>query len=150
MKLRPGVDACLGCLLARGERLGPLVPGSRLDERFATHRIHTARALRRHPRANGPASLAERFPVRARRAPADARALDLGRTWVLDVARRGDLDAVARDVAADPAVEYCEPDRVATIQLVPNDPFFGSAGSWGQGFDDLWGTKRIGAAAAWT
>jgi subtilisin family serine protease len=146
VKLRTGADACIGCLLAQRRPLGALVPGSRLDQRFARHGIRTARPLRR-PRPA--AMLALRFPGRARRASAAARAPDLDRTWVLDVAGRGDLDAVARDVAADPAVEYCEPDRVATVQLVPNDPFFGSTGSSGQPFDDLWGAKRIGAPAAW-
>jgi subtilisin family serine protease len=34
-------------------------------------------------------------------------------------------------------------------QAVPNDPYFRTADSWGQGFDDLWGVKRIRADRAW-
>ena len=145
VKLRPGTDACVDCLVGQQRRPGALPPGSRLDQRFAAHGIRGARALRRH-RPAGTSALAGRLRRQAPPAPA---APDFDRTWVLDVAGHGDLEAVARDIAADPAVEYCEPDRVATVQLVPNDPFFGSAGSWGQLFDDLWGTKRIGAPAAW-
>jgi subtilisin family serine protease len=149
LKLRPAADVCIGCRLANGQRLGPLVPGSRLDELFAAHGIRAARRLRRHPPSVGRAPLPTRFPQRARRAPAGAPAPDFDRTWVVDTPRRGNLNAIARAIAADPAVEYCEPDRVAEVAFVPNDPFLASSGSWGQPFDDLWGIERIGAPAAW-
>src|SRR6185503_7901336 len=145
----PAADVCIGCRLANGQRLGPLVPGSHLDQLFAAHGIRAARQLRRHHPSTGHGSMQTRFPQRARRAPAGARAPDFDRTWVVDTARRGNLDAIARAIAADPAVEYCEPDRVAEVVFVPNDPFLASSGSWGQPFDDLWGIERIGAPAAW-
>ncbi len=148
MKLRPGADACVGCRLANGQRLGTLAPGSRLDQLFSTHGVRSARRLRRHLPASGGAA-GTRFPVRTRRAPASARAPEFERTWVLRLERRGNLGAVAREIAGDPAVEYCEPDQPFEIALVPDDPFFASTGSWGQPFDDLWGPKRIGAPAAW-
>jgi len=32
----------------------------------------------------------------------------------------------------------------------PNDPFYQSQGSWGQGYDDLWGIKKINSDSAWS
>lgn len=37
-----------------------------------------------------------------------------------------EVEALARKLAADPAVEYAEPDRRMFIALVPNDPLFNS------------------------
>jgi len=46
---------------------------------------------------------------------------------------------------ADPAVLSAEEDKVVHASYVPNDPSYSSAGSWGQGYDDLYGLKKIGA-----
>ncbi len=40
-------------------------------------------------------------------------------------------------------------DRLGTAVTDPDDPFFVSAGSWGQSFSDLWGLFQIEAPAAW-
>jgi subtilisin family serine protease len=159
LKLRPGADVCFSCRIKRGERLGAIVPGSHLDALNARFGVRSARPLVRTrgnpadpetkpvPAFRG--SARQRFPQRARRAPAGAVEPDFSRTYLLDLRRRTDLDAVARAYADDPAVEYCEPDLAVEVALTPNDPYFASAGSWGQSFDDLWGTKRIAAPAAW-
>ncbi len=160
IKLREGVDTCLSCQLMHGRNLGQLVPGSRLDELNRRYDVRRARPLfRTHAAGLEPerasaatarrARVAERFQARTQRAPRGAVAPDLSRTYVLELRRRPDMDAVANAYAADPAVEYCEPDRVVRAAFSPNDPFFSSQGSWGQNFDDLWGVKRIGAPAAW-
>jgi subtilisin family serine protease len=146
VKLRPGITVCLACQLARSARLGMVAPGSRLDELLAARGIRSARALLRHV----PAGAARgRFPLRAGRGAPVTDTPTFERTWVLSVPGGADLDAVARELAADPAVEYAEPDRARQVTLEPNDPYFASSGSWGQHFDDLWGVKRIGAPAAW-
>lgn len=49
----------------------------------------------------------------------------------------------------DPHVEYAQPDYEMRATLIPNDPYYQSSNSWGQGYDDLWGLKRINAAQAW-
>ncbi len=149
VKLRPGITTCLACQLARGARLGTIAPGSRLDDLLAAHGIRSARALRRHVPAGAPGAARGRFPLRAGRGAPAADPPTFERTWVLSVPDGADLDAVARELTADPAIEYAEPDRARQVTLVPNDPYFASSDSWGQHFDDLWGVKRIGAPAAW-
>ena len=92
-----------------------------------------------------------RFPVRAQRAPAGAVAPDLANTVVLnlDHLSAAEVAETVRSLQADPDVLYAEEDQVVRIQYVPNDPFYSSSGHWGQGFDDLYGLKQIGAAQAW-
>ena len=36
-----------------------------------------------------------------------------------------------------------------TIQMDPNDPYYKSQNSWDQGYDDLWGLKKIECNKAW-
>lgn len=61
-----------------------------------------------------------------------------------------DLEAVAREFAAQPGVLYAEPNYLFTVlETIPNDPFFASSGTWGQPYADLWGLHRINAARAW-
>jgi len=46
-------------------------------------------------------------------------------------------------------LEYVEPNYKAKVQMVPNDPYYRSRGSWGQSYDDLWGLKKIQSEQAW-
>ena len=92
----------------------------------------------------------ERFGMRAAR----RRAFDppeLTRTYVLelDPAAGGSLEDVLARLRSDPGVEYAEEDKVVRVSLTPDDPFYSSAGSWGQAYDDLYGLKKIRAGAAW-
>ncbi len=160
LKLREPATTCLSCALARREALGELVPGSQLDALNRRFGVRAARPLlQAHadqlvPESHAAAlarqqAMAARFAAREGRAPQGAAAPDLTRIYVLDVRARRDLDAVAHAYAADPAVEYCEPDILVQTAFTPNDPYFASSNSWGQGYDDLWGTKKIQAPAAW-
>jgi subtilisin family serine protease len=49
----------------------------------------------------------------------------------------------------DPDVEYAQPNYIMELYMVPDDPYYRSSGSWGQGYDDLWGIKKIGCENAW-
>ncbi len=49
----------------------------------------------------------------------------------------------------DPAIEYAEPNYLLQLYSIPNDPYYSSAGSWGQSYDDLWGIKKIQSSTAW-
>jgi subtilisin family serine protease/PKD repeat protein len=89
----------------------------------------------------------QRFAARARRFRGTAPAPTLSRTYVVEVA--GTVDQALSSLRADPEVEYAEKDKVVSVGLTPNDPYFSSTGTWGQAYDDLWGLKKIGAAAAW-
>jgi len=161
LKLRAeAANACVSCMLARQQPLGEVVPGSQLDalnHRFGVSAARPllgafAQKLIPEPHAHALArqqQVALRFPLREQRAPRRAVVPDFSRIYVLDVRRRSDLETVAHGYAADPAVEYCEPDYIVEAAYTPNDPYFSSSGSWGQNFDDLWGVKKIGAPAAW-
>lgn len=51
---------------------------------------------------------------------------------------------------ADPNVAYAEPDYViSAAATTPNDPYYGSSGSWGQSYRDLWGLYKVDAGNAW-
>jgi len=159
LKLRRDADVCLSCKVGRGRALGTLVPGSRLDALNRRFGVRSARPLlRAHVRqgtsggrgvaAERLVDLTRRFPNRARRG-SSREAADFSRTYVLRTRRHPDMLAVARTFAADPAVEYCEPDYVMQAASLPNDPFLHSQGSWGQPFSDLWGVYAISAPTAW-
>ena len=59
------------------------------------------------------------------------------------------LHEVLAALRARPEVEYAEPNVTLQALWVPNDPYFGSSGAWGQAFGDLWGLQKIVASLAW-
>jgi subtilisin family serine protease len=95
------------------------------------------------------ARIGDRFPLRARRAAANARMPDLSTVYKITVPDDTDIKQVAAEYAADPSVEYAEPNYEYQLQFTPNDPFFSSSGSWGQKFADLWNLHNIDCEEAW-
>jgi subtilisin family serine protease len=97
------------------------------------------------------ADLRLKFTKRAARAAGPFAPPDLSRTYVLELTgvSEAEIERRLEDLHADPNVETAEKDRMRSVQLVPDDPYFASAGTWGQPYDDLYGVKKIGAAAAW-
>ncbi len=69
--------------------------------------------------------------------------------YVLEMGAGTDVQQAVDDFKKDPDVEYAQPDYVATVNMVPNDPYFSSSRSWGQSYDDLWGIKKMNVPAAW-
>ena len=59
------------------------------------------------------------------------------------------LAEVLAALRARPDIEYAEPNVTLQALWVPNDPYFGSSGAWGQAFADLWGLQKIEAPLAW-
>lgn len=51
------------------------------------------------------------------------------------------IEALCQELAKDPAIEYCQPNYVATINMIPNEPTF--SGMWPLKPD------KLNAAAAW-
>lgn len=90
-----------------------------------------------------------KFTQRTRRAPTNAVLPDLTNVYVLEIPDDTDIDAAVAAFRADPHVEYVQPDYLMEANWVPNDPYYSSSNSWGQGYDDLWGLKKIRAADAW-
>lgn len=60
-----------------------------------------------------------------------------------------EVDALIRELAADPNVEQVQKDVAVSLAYTPNDPYYFSSGSIGPGVDDLWGLKAIHASTAW-
>jgi subtilisin family serine protease/Tol biopolymer transport system component len=94
-------------------------------------------------------AIRDRFASRARRAAPGQRLPDLSTVYVLSVPEGTDVRQLAQAYGADPSVEYAEPNYTYRTAFTPNDPFFSSSGSWGQGFPDLWGLHNIQADQAW-
>jgi subtilisin family serine protease len=65
--------------------------------------------------------------------------IDLSRIYRLHLAPDADVLRVVRELNANPAVAYAEPDYLAHVVATPNDPLYG-----GQ-----WGLPQINAPAAW-
>jgi subtilisin family serine protease len=93
----------------------------------------------------------DRFAQRTLRAPANVTRPELLRTYLVEL--NGSSPSEWRDVLerlrADPDVEFAQLDQTVRLQLTPNDPYFSSNNSWGQGYADLYGVKKIGCQAAW-
>jgi thermitase len=78
--------------------------------------------------------------ARARRAPAGAVAPRLQEIFTVQVSDAGaDPEALARELGADPAVEYAQPNHLSQILLVPTDPLYAQQ----------WAHKTTSAEAAW-
>ncbi len=75
--------------------------------------------------------------------------LHLQQMVLVEFSNGADVSAAAQAYAGSPAVEYAHPDYIMQANLVPNDPYYGSSGAWGQSFPDLWGLQKLNAAAAW-
>ena len=60
-----------------------------------------------------------------------------------------DAQTVSDRLKQDPDVEYAEPNYIMHAQIIPNDPYYNSSGTWGQPYDDLWGVKKIRCGQAW-
>lgn len=91
-----------------------------------------------------------RFSKRLARVPENIKDPRFRRVFKLKLASANqDIFKAIEELKQSGLVEYAEPNYIARIQTVPNDPYFSSSNSWGQGYDDLWGIKRIKADLAW-
>ncbi len=91
-----------------------------------------------------------RFAERARRAPAGPTTRShLELLYVVSLAEDASVAQLRDELAADPSIEYAEPNAIARVAWQPADPFLASSGSWGQPYGDLWGLHTIGAETAW-
>ncbi|GAM08162.1 thermophilic serine proteinase [Geobacter sp. OR-1] len=73
----------------------------------------------------------------------------LDSVYRLEVDPKTFIDGACRDYTSDPNIAYCQPDFKMEAQWIPNDPYYASFGSWGQGYDDLWGLRKLQIEAAW-
>lgn len=140
---------------------GEFVPGEVLvmfkdaadaDEAVSKGKSHAGNLVM--ARSPGLTKVFGRFGVsRAGKLFARAKSAKLARVVKLISASLGggaeETRALVNELRRRPEVEYAEPNMIVKIQSAPDDPYYASAGAWGQGFGDLWGLHKIGAATAW-
>lgn len=83
----------------------------------------------------------QKFSSRTQRIPTDAIVPELANIYLFKVSTSADVEELANMYRADPHVEYAQPNYMAQIYMVPNDPFYHSTGSWTQSYSDLWSLK---------
>ena len=54
-----------------------------------------------------------------------------------------------RSYESDPNIEAVEPNYEISIQIIPNDPYYLTNGSWAQSYPDQWGIQKINSEGAW-
>lgn len=86
---------------------------------------------------------------RQKRAPEGVTVPDLTNIYLLKTSQDINIIFMVQEYKANANVEYAEPNYIAEEHAIPNDPYFASSNSWGQGYDDLWGLKKIEADKAW-
>ncbi len=162
VKFKDSVKECVHCLLEEKRSFANATSDSSnsLDQLNKRYQVKSARPLcsqwhhksiteskRMYQKAMEETK--RKFPHRFARAPKNAKQPDFTHIYVLEVTKDADIPAICEAYNQDPEVEYAEPNYIYTIQMVPNDPYYSSKGSWGQSYDDLWGLKKIQAAQAW-
>ena len=74
---------------------------------------------------------------------------NLDQIYVLKLDPSANIQEAENAYKNNPAVEYAHRNYIVKANMVPNDPFWSSSGSWGQSFSDLWGLHIIQADKAW-
>lgn len=90
-----------------------------------------------------------KFPKRATRGQQNAKPHNLENIYKIKVSSEEDIQNIMADYKKDPQIEFAEPDYIVKTNFIPNDPYYASSNSWGQGYDDMWGLKNIQAEMAW-
>jgi subtilisin family serine protease len=162
VKLRPSLAAPVEAALPSGTMRLEASSDPGLQGFLSTHQARALRPL--YPSIVGDKktsgrsarqlaeSVRQKFKVRAARSEGPFAPPDLSRTYVLElsgIVEGAPLEARLAALRADANVERADVDRKVSVLLTPDDPYFSSAGTWGQPYDDLYGVKKIGSASAW-
>ncbi|MBI2082017.1 MAG: S8 family serine peptidase [Deltaproteobacteria bacterium] len=60
-----------------------------------------------------------------------------------------DFDFLSLLLLKIPGIKTVSPNFLLELETIPDDPYFLSSSSWGQGIRDMWGLEIIGAPEAW-
>ncbi len=92
----------------------------------------------------------QKYPERAKRAPKNQNIPNLTDIYLIKLTdNKANLALICAEYQKDPNVEYAEPDYEVKVQIIPNDPYFSSSGTWGQSYRDMWGLEKIRTQQAW-
>ena len=73
----------------------------------------------------------------------------LYRSYTIKLPEGMSVEKAIAKLKADPNIEYVQPNYKYEPFFLPDDPYYSSSGSWGQGYADLWGLKIIHTGEAW-
>jgi len=73
----------------------------------------------------------------------------LYRSYKITLPEGVDVEQAVAELKGDADVEYAQLNYLNKMYMVPNDPYYHSRASWAQGYDDLWGIKKMGCKDAW-
>lgn len=136
VKVKP---SSAGKVKVGGNRFGT----SSLDRLCADAKVKTiARACSQN------SASASSFKQREARAPGNAVAPSVGSIYRVQTDGTDVVDA-ARKFAADPDIEYAEPDFMLRLDAVTNDPYYSGHNDFGTNLDDQWDLQKVKAADAW-
>ncbi len=115
-----------------------------------------AEALHRQERDRHRANVATVWQKRLKKkglaanaAPLPKDVPNLASTYRVELDPETDIVEACRAYGRDPHIASCQPNLVRQVQWTPNDPYYSSFSSWGQGYDDLWGLKKLETTSAW-
>ena len=86
---------------------------------------------------------------RQARAPQGIQPPELKNTYLLKTKKETNIKEMAEEYMKNPSVAYAEPNNKVKAQMVPNDPYYLSFDTWGQGYGDSWGLLDMSAESAW-
>lgn len=93
--------------------------------------------------------LTTRLNLRQLRAQKGIIAPDINNIYLIKTKLNADMKNMVKAYKNHPCVLYAEPNYKVKTQAVPNDPYYSSSNSWGQGYGDLWGLKNMKTTLAW-
>jgi subtilisin family serine protease len=127
-------------------RTARVVPGSVIVKLRAAGAAPTKASVDALLARHGARAARPLVPATTARA-ANAALAGLSSIYRVDIG--GDPEAVAAALAADPAVEYAQPNYRVEATYTPNDPYLATSGSFGQPYPDLWGIHTTRTPEAW-
>lgn len=74
---------------------------------------------------------------------------DLTRIYKLTLLDDISVSGIISQLSDEEGIDYTQPNYLVTAFAAPNDPFYSSSNSWGQGYADLWGLKKVETDASW-
>ena len=167
VKYRESVSSCVHCKIARRSKMDvpsldelheklqvksarPVFRTEAEEEQFFGDSIVSAKALKNYHAAKLNFAR-ERFSSRQKRKPGKSTMPDLHHIYIVEIPEESDVVAAASAMKRNPHVEYAHPDYVMKVDYDPRDPFYHSAGSWRQTYDDLWALKadKLDLEPAW-